>query len=268
MSQAFADRPPTGREVERLRLLLSTYQDGTGMRALKGGTTLPGWRDFERAAALAFGGVAQESKAIFDVLIPLSDDQRVRFGLSCKMRGELDKVSRAGRVSIELSNSAKKFWSYLEAKEIDQTNYRDRPAEVGAALIGMVESWHHAVSIEQGGSIDLSKSSYLVLSWNPAGNYQLHQFPLALPEPSGLHWHYPAGRGGRRGARLAADDGSGIIFEWYGESGGQLKFYPQAASAIWASEIFQLEPLGNGEYGVMKKAEVYFPQKWARAREE
>lgn len=268
MSQAFADRPPTAREVERLRLLLSTYQDGTGMHALEDGITLPGWRDFERAVALAFGGVAQESKAIFDVLIPLVGEPHVRYGLSCKMRGELNKIARVARVSVELSNSAKKFWSHLGTKGINQSNYRDRPAEVGAALIELVESWHHAVSVERGGGINLSKSSYLVLSWNPAGNYQLHQFPLALPDPFNLRWHFPAGRGGGSGERLAADDGSGVIFEWYGESGGQLKYYPPAAAATWTSEIFQLEPLGDAAYGIVKKAEVYFPQKWVEASKE
>lgn len=268
MSQAFADRPPTGREIERLRLLLSTYQDGTGMLRLKDGATRPGWRDFERAVALAFGGAAQESKAIFDVLLPVADAPPGKYGLSCKMRGELDKLQRTGRASIELSNSSKKFWGHLGAKGIDQSNYRESPAEVGAALLELVESWHQAVSLEQGGSVNLAKSSYLVLSWNSAGNYQLHQFPLTLPDPANLRWYFPAGRGGTLGGRLAADDGSGVLFEWYGESGGQLKYYPLAVAATWESGVFQLEPLGEIEYGIIKKAEAYFPQKWAEASRE
>jgi len=39
------------------------------MLAEKDGTTLPGWRDFERAVASSFDGEAQESKAVFDVVI-------------------------------------------------------------------------------------------------------------------------------------------------------------------------------------------------------
>ena len=117
--QAFADRPPTEREVERLRLILSTYQDGTGMLQAESGMTLPGWRDFERAVALAFGGIAQESKAIFDVLLRAGEGPNTKYGLSCKMRRELNKIERTGRVSIELSNSAKKFWDYIRTKGID-----------------------------------------------------------------------------------------------------------------------------------------------------
>jgi hypothetical protein len=57
--------------------------------------TLPGWRDFERSVALAFGGQTQESKYIFDVLIPDRAAYAVYFGLSCKMRGTLGETTRA-----------------------------------------------------------------------------------------------------------------------------------------------------------------------------
>ena len=65
-----AQRPPTPQEFEKFRLILSTYQDGTGMLAAASGRTLPGWRDFERAIALTFNGAASENKDIFDVRLP------------------------------------------------------------------------------------------------------------------------------------------------------------------------------------------------------
>ncbi|HYG80934.1 MAG TPA: hypothetical protein VD861_11130 [Pyrinomonadaceae bacterium] len=235
------------------------------MLQVENGMTLPGWRDFERAVALAFNGKAQESKAIFDVLLPGQDEAKIKYGLSCKMRRELNKIRRTGRVSLELSNSAGQFWDYLRTKGIDQSNYRGSPLEVGVSLIEVVESWHRAVSATQGGFVDLTKSSYLVLSWSQARHYQLHQFSLTLPNPYELNWHFPAKKSGQAGRRIAGDDDSGTLFEWYGESGGQLKYYPPASTAIWASEPFQLESLGNIEYGILKKAEVYFPAKWARA---
>src|ERR1051325_6360035 len=116
-------KPPTPKAVERLRLILSTYQDGTGMLAQPNGVTLPGWRDFERAVALALGGEAQENKAIFDVLLPDSQRAGVKIGLSCKMRSELDRIDKDGRVAFELSNSAGKFWDYLKIKGINHANY-------------------------------------------------------------------------------------------------------------------------------------------------
>jgi len=270
MALAFVKRNPTPGELERFRLILSTYQDGSGMLALKDGRTIPGWRDFERALATAFGGQAQESKAIFDVLLPDQERPGISFGLSCKMRATLDRIDKDNRVTIELSNSAGKFWQHLKTYGIDQSNYRVRPAEVGVAIVELVEQWHRAVSIEQGGRVDLAGSSYLVLSYNGHGSYQLHQFPRELPDPSAITWHFPVTtrKGVTRAANhLRGEDAAGTIFEWYGESGGQLKYYPLATSAIWKSERFQLEPfpLEQDRAVLIRKAETYFPNLWAHA---
>lgn len=282
MTLPFADRPPTDNEVERLRLILSTYQDGTGMNAVKakkrtakgettlqevkGATTLPGWRDFERAVASAFNGIAQESKAIYDVHLPESEDIGHYVGISCKMRGELKRIARDGRITIELSNSAGKFWTRLGEIGINQTNYKTRPAEVGRALLELVESWHEEVSIANGGNVDTERSIFLTLMWSPDGRYQLHQFPIQLPDPDSLRWYF-AEADGELGRCLKGDDNTGTIIEWYGESGGQLKYYPLAKNAVWQSDVFTLEPLTPGEYGIAKKAEVYFPEKWGSANE-
>jgi hypothetical protein len=100
MTIPFVDREPTVNEFERFRLILSTYQDGSGQQALKDGRTLPGWRDFERSVAIAFDGVAQESKFIFDVLIPNPKRIDTFFGISCKMRRTLNDTKRTGRVTL------------------------------------------------------------------------------------------------------------------------------------------------------------------------
>jgi hypothetical protein len=236
------------------------------MLHVKSGLTLPGWRDFERSVAAAFGGRATESKAVFDVVFTSETTPGITYGLSCKMRRELNRIQRDGRVTIELSNSAGQFWDRLAAQGINPTNYRANSAQVGAILVALVREWHVAVGTEAGGIFDLSKSSYLVLSWNKAGSYQLHQFSLELPDPAELKWSFPAARGqGGLGRRLKGDDNSGTLFEWYGESGGQLKYYPLASNATWQSEPFRLEPLPNREYGLRAKAAAYFPGRWRGA---
>lgn len=268
----FADRRPSKNEVERLRLILSTYQDGTGMLASYDGRTLPGWRDFERSVALTFNGVASESKDVFDVRLALPGCSGIYSGISCKMRRELSRVDRHGRVTIELSNSAKKFWDQLATRGFDQTNYKRHPAEVGHVLIDLVSEWHHIASIEQDGDVDRAKSCYLTLSWNVEGQYQLHQFPLSLPNPDQLQWMFPTYV--RSGAsyvanHLRGDDAGGTLFEWYGESGGQLKYYPLVSDATWESNRFKLEPLPPGqEHGILHKVESYFPTQWATALQE
>ena len=263
----FAERYPTEREVERLRLILSTYQDGTGMLASGEKTTLPGWRDFERSVSLAFGGVPSENKDIFDVRLPKPRGDREFFGISCKMRRELDTLARSDRVTIELSNSAGKFWEFLSTKNIDQANYRSHPSDVGKALIELVSKWHEEASTQAGGNVDLSKSHYLVLSWNKVGWYQMHQFCLNLPAPSDLSWEFPMRKNKEGeslpGRRLRGKDSQGTIFEWYGESGGQLKYYPIEKNAVWKSSRFRLEPIPTDqEHSVIRRAKVYFPEKW------
>lgn len=185
--------------------------------------TIPGWRDFERATALAFNGKAQEGKAIFDVQLPDEEQEDLFYGLSCKMRSELNRIQRDGRVTIEVSNSAGQFWMGLQLIGLNQGNYKDSPSDVGASLIETVNEWHNVVSVEQGGTVDVHKSYYLVLSWNRQGSYQLHQFGLTLPDADRITWSFPIlGRGAEPetvGRRLTGNDGNGNLFEWYGESG-------------------------------------------------
>jgi len=253
----------TAQDLEKLRLVLSTYQDGTGMLAASNGKTLPGWRDFERAVAAVFAGESQESKYVFDVVISSPDQTGMKYGISCKMRRELNRIIKGdGRITMELSNSSKKFWDYLEIKRINKTNYKHIPDEIGTGLVEVVNSWHQAESKAISGKIDLNKSFYLVLSWSKKGQYQLHQFPLMLPDPHALHWHFPTAN------RLCGNDDVGTIFEWYGESGGQLKYYPLAHTAIWISDIFQLEQLPSDDeiqYGILTRTQKYFPRQWAEA---
>ncbi|MDQ2688254.1 MAG: hypothetical protein M3Y28_10345 [Armatimonadota bacterium] len=268
MPLAFVDRPPSAAEVEKLRLLLSAYQDGTGMLTVKGGQTLPGWRDFERAVALAFGGAASESKDIFDVVLSRPDEPPSSlYGVSCKMRSELNRIDRDGRVTIEVSNSAGKFWDHLATKALNQTNYKDSASEVGEAVIVLVNGWHQAQSSLAGGRIVLDKSFYLVLSWSRQGWYQMHQFPLNLIDLSALRWSFPV-KAGATARRLVGEDATGTLVEWYGESGGQLKFYPLAQDALWHSERFQLEPLPETTQGILGRVAAYYPEKWAAANKD
>jgi transcriptional regulator with XRE-family HTH domain len=267
----FVNRPPTARELERLRLILSTFQDGTGMLldSRRPGQSLPGWRDFERATALAFGGVAQESKAIFDVLLYDGLESPTSFGFSCKMRGELQRIDRDGRVTIELSNSARKFWGRLNQVQIDPTNYRNYPQDVGRILLDEVQQWHSQTQDTSNTRVDLAHSYYLALSWSRKGDYQLHQFKLALPGAETLQWSCPMSKATppRQSQRIIGEDTNGILYEWHGESGGQLKYYPSASDAIWHSEVFQLERLPPIEHGLMTKVATYFPDQWRWANE-
>lgn len=66
------------------------------------------------------------------------------------------------------------------------------------------------------------------------------------------------------------EDATGKLLEWYGQSGGQLKYYPPVSSASWCSEPFKLEPLPElpeVEDRLIGKAELYFRDLWSAAEE-
>jgi hypothetical protein len=260
---------PSDSLFERLRLTLSTYQDGSGQLSTTDDKTLPGWRDFERCVAFVFGGRAQENKAIFDVTVPEIDNPKHVFGISCKMRRTLRETLRKGYVSLELSNSAGQFWNAIKSYDLNEQNFRNYPSIVGKAIMEKVRSWHEVVSVSSGGNVVLSRSFFLTLSWDqPRGRYQLHQFRHTLPDPEDLVWSFPDTR--RKGETIEGRRLIGVyqdhkILEWYGQSGGQLKYYPLTKDALWQSDQFALEPLpnhGDSKTILFTKVQSYFPGLW------
>ena len=161
--------------------------------------------------------------------------QCTAFGLFCKVRPRF--VSQAGG--------------------LDETSYDENPAQVGQVLIDTVHSWYKSARLDS--NVDLEASCYLILQWNKQLQYQLFQFSLKLPDPNGLQWKVD-------GRRLKGENASGVLIEWYGFAGGQLKYYPLVQDAVWKSDIFGLEPLPEdaAKYGILHKAERYFPDLWKK----
>lgn len=257
------DRPPTALEVEKLRLILSTYQDGTGMLPDKKvqGRTKPGWRDFERSIAQVFNGKALESKHVFDVLLD-AEEKGLYYGVSCKMRQTLSKVDQHGVVTIEFSNADGEFWRTLASKGINQQNISHYEKETGSTLVKLVEHWHKVIDIENGGNIYSNRSVFFILQYNSRSwVYQLFRFPLHLNDPNLMDWTLS-------GKHLLGKLNGAVLWEWYGFSGGQLKYYPNIREATWVSEKFTLEPLPTDrEVGVINKVKDYFPEAWSRVQQ-
>jgi hypothetical protein len=133
-----------------------------------------------------------------------------------------------------------------------------------------VKIWHDAESVTKGGQIDLTHSYYLILLWNSKGSYQLFQYELNIVTSAGIiSWDFPSRVKKDQeleGRRLKGNDATGTLAEWYGESGGQLKYYPFATDAVWASEPFHLEPLpADTAHNILTKVAAYYPEKWKEA---
>lgn len=145
-------------------------------------------------------------------------------------------------------------------------NHRHYAPQVGNALVDLVGEWQTSVGIAGNGNVALAGSCYLTLMRNQSGEYQLYQFPINLFGRESITWYYPLVRRHgvlQPGSAVCRNDADGRIFEWYGQSGGQLKYYPKVSNAVWQSGVFRLKPLPpDTRHGLIAKAEAYYPDLW------
>ena len=216
---------------------------------------MPGFRDFERAIAAVLYGHAREDKGIFDVWV---QTESVPFGVSCKMAAAQPVRNRSS--FMELSNSAAKFKAALASVDV---NYETEPELAGPIVVDLVMSWHEDVSDE----IDLGGSRYAVLSHDSTWTtFQVLSFPLDLTIASPTHdvdWR-------REGRALNGyiDDGGRThrLWQWYPDSGGQLKSYPRLSWADWTTIPFQLEEPPT--ISLRSRAIDYFDDWWPESMVE
>lgn len=284
MSLPFIDRHPTPQEVEKLRLLLSTYQDGSGGtkvdRKNPNILSFPDSRDFERCIALTFNGEAPEGKRVFDVIF--KDENGVEYGISCKMKGDdawkklIPAPGNQPYIHMELSNASGDFRDALIRQNINLDNYTHgtNPYPAGRAVVNLVKIWHRRESLVNGGSANLLKSYFLAMVYEiKSTKCSIFQMPLYLPNPRALTWYCPTkiSRGQEVPCKRIQGDINGIkIFDYYGTSGGQLKYYyPLSWPIVWSCS-FMLEPLPTeiiSQDPALRKASSYFNEAWQRCIE-
>ncbi|MFI5493525.1 hypothetical protein [Actinoplanes sp. NPDC051859] len=257
MSVPFRDRPLNAAEVERLRLALSTFRDGSGQYLGKLGLFMPDFLDFERATAMVCGGTTGENKGVFDVAVPTPDGLPI--GVSCKMASV--QPARLKSSFMELSNSKKKFDDEFARQGII---WQSQPKLAGPAIVKLVESWHSSLRH----LYDLAGSRYFVLSHDARWeNFQLLCFPLnlSIADPfNEVEWCNEGSDkngGPSTVAGYVNENGrSHRLWQLYQNSGGQLKYYPLLEWAEWVSPVFRLDmpPARN----LREKIDEYFPGSW------
>lgn len=257
MLHAYRDRPLNDLELEVLRLVLSTFRDGSGQVVRPDTGTMPGFRDYERALAAVLRARAPEDKGVFDVIVKTD---ALGFGVSCKMSSMQPPAQLSS--FMELSNSAAKFRSHLLQQQI---NWATEPTLAGPAIVSLVSSWHAADGAKH--SIDVSASKYSVLAHNSSWSlFQILAFPLDLQiaNPIGdVQWLVE----GRSLNGYIDDHGRRHrLWQCYMNSGGQLKYYPLLRWADWFTAPFQLEvpPVGSP----IARARAYFREIWPAAWRE
>lgn len=277
MGIPFVTHAPTAADTELFSLLLSTFLDGTGNQRDQDGGTRANWREIERCVAEFVDALGGENKGIFDVIAKDPAAANVHYGLSVKSKQysktTLDDLDASGRVYMEVANSPAKFWDAIGLQHgLAELDYRNqvRPQDIGDCVLATVESWHAEGKrvfehVYPGKTLDLAKSCYFSLTYSKTPSYenrkyQVHVFPLTFPR--GVRWAFSSGKC-LRGYDPAFP--TEALFDWYALSGGQLKYYPKASTAIYRSEPFGLTK-PEGVLTVMEKARVYFPEAFARLR--
>lgn len=213
---------------------------------------MPGFRDFERGLASVIGGVASENKGVFDVtrFVPKGKN----YGVSCKMAAFPAAYMNAA--FVELSNSAAKFREYLLERQI---NWVTEPQLAGPAIIELVTKWHSLAAIEH--DIDLGSSKYVILSRNSTWTeFQLSCYPLDLYgfNPIGdIMWQSTKTR---IDGFVQIGNRKHKLWQWYPNSGGQLKWWPPLAWAEWSTPRFVLEK--PPAIQPTTRAKEYFPNLW------
>lgn len=275
MSIAFINRQPTQNELDRWKLIMSTFNDGSGQERDKSGGTRLGWRDIERVVSVMLGGNGGEDKQLFDVVIQEHADPNKYYGVSVKSkelsrRSALEDLETNGRVYMELCNSPAKLWGPLKEKGINESDFSSRKHAkiIGEEVLKTVRSWETSFAEEfessnPGKKFLLSDSIYLTISYNKSTSsdnrfYQIHSFDLEFPKD--IIWEYSSAKCLRG---YDPKNPSEAIFDWYGLSGGQLKYYPIARTAKYNSGVFKL--INTRVMSLEEKAGRYFPDEWLKS---
>jgi hypothetical protein len=237
--------------------MLSTFRDGSGTEREPDGSTRPNWRQIERVFAELFtGGPPPENKGIFDVAAPSLDDPRLFYGLSIKSKQlpkrQFDRLAVDARTYMEIANSPAKLFDALDrhhCMNVEHIRAGKDPDVVGNCVLRTIKDWHEEGKVlfereHRGAQLDLDHSVYICLSYRQWAEgeprqYQIHSFSLQFPED--IEWEY-AGRALRGYDPRHPGE---VIFDWYAQSGGQLKYYPRASDALFSSPPFALENLDH-----------------------
>jgi hypothetical protein len=257
VSLAFIDRPPTDKEMETFRLVLSTYQDYTYQddpEAAK--MTRPEFRDYGRTVARVFNGRIitsndQYGMSSFDVIVK-HDTEDTCYALSCHMFGSLDRditnnnyiTSERWKRSIHYANRLR--ISMHQVAEQLKRNFFGVPPDTNEGMLEIRKEFLNFANLYYGAgridrrvqNVDTCKSYLLLLVGSKEGQYQLHQFSLQFPTFENLRW-YSSKR------FLYADDEHGRVFEWTPGVGPGAWYFLPVENALWSSPIFKLEPPGS-----------------------
>lgn len=261
MERAFFTRPPNDAELLMLSRYLATFRDGSGAEREKDGSTRAGSRQIERCFAELLHGTTTEDKSFYDFVIESNESGGIAVrGASVKSKAkELTakslEMGKAVRAHLEISNSTSKDWALCEKNGLF---HRDFGNNEHAGTFGRLMLERQVADREQaeayvaaqGKGVKrtfITKESIFisVMYTKPKArtgerHWMVSVFPIKLPQPA--QWGFRAPKSADRGSRalVGYDVDGGTLYEWYGLSGGQFKYFPKLTSRLWGTGLFTL----------------------------
>lgn len=261
----FIDRNPTHEEELFLQALMSSFSDGSGWETDPDGTSRIGWRQIERMLSIFFSGSTHtEDKDVFDLIVDYWSDPRKSVGISVKSkilsgRKQIFRENTDPRLYMELSNSHAKFWQEVDKElGLDESCFRAKThaQEIGDCVLNLISRWHverKKTFGASGGSLHLPLCRFVSVSFSDwekhvGRSFQVHSYDLSFPP---VKWTYHSDK-----CLRGLDDKGNHLFDWYGLSGGQLKYYPDSNTALHCSSVIQMKRLAAND--IVKQLEASF----------
>lgn len=251
MSRAFLTRSPNPAELTLLKKYLASYRDGSGNLREPDGSSRAEFRQIERCFAELLHGTTTENKAFYDFVVQSNENGGIAVrGASIKSKehenlNSYDAQNATIRSYLELSNSSAKDWTMCRDRGLSDQIFREgnQAEEFGQAILDRQKIERQTSQVTYLNSIPGANKSfverdcvYISLLYSPMvrgeRSYLVSSFHAVLPEPAS--WSFK----GRRLVGKAAD--GSVLYEWYGLSGGQLKYYPKIADRLHGTELFTL----------------------------
>lgn len=249
--RAFLTRRPSSSELILLKKFLASYRDGSGNLRELDGTTRAEYRQIERCFAELLHGKTTENKRFYDFVVQSNEDGGIAVrgaSIKTKEHPKLLDYPRHGqtmRSYLELSNSAAKDWELCTERGLTEDMFRNHVSadSFGQAVLDRqrmerVTSEEAYLSSIPGPSKFFVEQEcvYISMLYSPMINgertYQVSSFHAVLPPPE--RWCF-------KGRRLVGIDDTGdSLYEWYGLSGGQLKYFPRIADRLHGTDLFTL----------------------------
>jgi len=233
------------KDINQLAVLLSTFTDGSGqLKSIsKKYNSLPGWLDIERTCAEFFNGKTLEKKDVFDVVIP-KENKMIGVSIKTKCVGTPLKLFNLdnGQLYLELTNSSATIWNELKQHNLQESDFgnNSKATIIGSKLVEIANKIQSKSTVEK---IDFDESRHIVFSYSKPTNkdpsifYKIHVLKMNINEE--LVWKFSSDK------CLRGSLGDKTIVDWYGLSGGQLKYYPLASNSTHTSPVFSLFPLNR-----------------------